>query len=77
MTILFDSRGVEKPSGRHVVVGVGSLFNLRGSTTREYYFAGDDSEADLSALRNDWEAISADLNKSATQYRRTSGRPSK
>jgi hypothetical protein len=41
--------------------GFASAFDLRGRTDRNYFLFGTPGEADMTAIQNDWETVSDDL----------------
>ena len=69
MTTLFNTRRIRRSSSRDLLRGAGSIFNVSGRTHREYNFASSPAEADSTAIRNDWEAVGADLAEATETYR--------
>ena len=67
MTILFNTRRIRRSSARDHLRGASSIFNLSGDTSREYRFAHSESEADLTALENDWHEVGEDLRRAIVE----------
>lgn len=61
MSELLSSFSVGQLHRRALIRGAASAFDLTGNTRRQYRFARSGAEADVRALRSDWEAVGADM----------------
>lgn len=61
MTQLPGSFSISALGRRAYLRGAASAFDLRGNTRRQYTFTSSAAEADVSAIREDWDQVGNDL----------------
>lgn len=61
MTELLGTFSVRLLRRRAFARGAASALDLRGDTRHQYRFAHSPAQADLSAIRNDWEQVGEDM----------------
>ncbi len=55
-------------SDNSFLIGIGSIFNLSGSSYFEYDFSDSPEEADFKAIASDWFAVGDDIANSIIDY---------